>query len=63
MQWGVLALQVRSMPSLILRGGTKEEKVSAPVGGDGGDGGDGGLEQASIFNLSTELNCVRALWG
>lgn len=35
-QWGVLALQVRSMHSLILLwvAGTKEEKVSAHVGGD-----------------------------
>lgn len=36
-QWGVLALQVCSMLSLILLwvAGTKEEKVSVRVGGDG----------------------------
>lgn len=47
-QWGVLALQVRSMASLIPLwvGGTKEEKVSVHVGGHWDEG------QASIFNLS-----------
>lgn len=51
-QWGVLALQVCSMPPLILLwvAGTKEEKVSVCVCGRRR-----GLGLASIFNLCTAV--------